>query len=71
MKVKKTLSKSSLPENRKYSQSSVEFANLDIEDTNNPIGTTYKVDFKDRGVDVCMAKAYSMIANKLVDSTNS
>ncbi|CAF0747227.1 unnamed protein product, partial [Brachionus calyciflorus] len=69
LKVKKTLFKNDLAGGRKYSQSSVEFAkSANFEDTNETSGTTYKVDYKDRGVDVCMAKAYNLVANKLVDS---
>lgn len=41
-----------------------------FQDENDPINSTYKVDFKNRGVDVCMAKAYSVIASKAIDSNN-
>jgi hypothetical protein len=36
----------------------------DMFDENEARSSTYKEDFKDRGVDMCMSKAYSILAQK-------
>lgn len=54
-------------ESRKELHTSTDFkSSIDLDGNNS--SSTYKVDYKDRGFDVCMAKAYDMVANKLVDS---
>lgn len=37
----------------------------DYENENDPnVNSTYKLDFKDRGNSICMAKVYGVVANK-------
>lgn len=71
LKVMKTINPGSA---RKFSstndvRSSVN-SSIDFDRSEEPTGTTYKVDYKDRGVDVCMAKAYSMVATKMLQANN-